>query len=99
MLCDEMKRVYETKHRLDLKSAPRRMRERWSTVEVDLTARPDVLFVIANHQPSSSILRRELEALPARDRADYFVASVRYAGYALFRDHLLTIEDAIRTLS
>lgn len=98
MLCDEMARVYATKHRLGLKFAPKRMMERWKTVEVDLTAKPDVLFVIANHQPSSSVLKRELELLPARERANYYVASVRYAGYALFRENLLTVDQAIRTL-
>lgn len=97
LLCTELKRIYQTKHRIDLGTIPTRM-QRWDTVEIDLTARPEVLFVIANHQPSSSVLKRELQTLPPRERADYYVASVKYAGYGLFRDNLMTIEETLADL-
>jgi len=97
LMCTELKRIYHTKHRIDLGAIPRRM-ERWDTVAIDLTARPEVLFVIANHQPSSTVLRRQLETLPPRERADYYVASVKYAGYALFRDNLKTVEETLADL-
>jgi hypothetical protein len=98
LLCDEMKEVYALKQRLELNSIPKRMR-RHATVEIDTTRPPEVLFVIANHQPTSSILKRELQALPQRTRADYYVASVTYAGYALFADNLKTIEQVIEECS
>ena len=60
-----------------------------------MTRPPEVLFVIANHQPASTILKRELRALPKRQRADYYVATVTYAGYALFADNLKTIDQVI----
>jgi len=94
LLCDEMKEVYALKQRLELRSIPKRML-RHATVEIDMTRPPEVLFVIANHQPASSILKRELKALPDRSRADYYVASVTYAGYALFADNLKTIDQVI----
>jgi len=96
-LCEELKEVYATKQRLGLKSIPTRM-QRHGTVRIDITRPPEVLFVIANHQPESGVLKRELEALPARERADYYVASVTYAGYALFADNLKTIEQVLKEL-
>lgn len=97
LMCKELEEVYATKHRLGLKSIPKRMR-RHETVRIEMTRPPEVLFVIANHQPASSALKRELEALPPRERADYYVASVAYAGYALFADNLKTIDQVIGEL-
>jgi hypothetical protein len=94
LLCEEMRSVYASKLRLRLNSIPKRMR-RHPNVEIDTTKPPEVLFVIANHQPASSVLKRELMALPERNRADYYVASVTYAGYALFADNLMTIDQVI----
>lgn len=93
-MCEELKESYALKLRLGLQCIPKRM-SRHKTIEIDATRPPEVLFVLANHQPSSSVLRRELQDLPARKRADYYVASVTYAGYALFADNLKTIDQVI----
>ena len=53
-----------------------------------LSERPEVLFVLANHYPPSTILARELKKLPPREHADYRVATVTYAGYALFKENV-----------
>ncbi len=94
LLCEEMKEVYASKQRLRLNSIPKKM-VRHQTVQIDLTQPPEVLFILANHQPASSILKRELSALPERHHADYYVASVTYAGYALFADNLKTVDQVI----
>lgn len=95
-MCEELVSVFAIKQRLGLPSLPKRMSEIEITVD-DVSERPEVLFVLANHQPSSTILHRELVDLPDRSRADYKVASVTYAGYALFADNLMTIEEAIES--
>jgi len=95
-MCEELLRMFETKRRLGLPSLPKRMRD----LEIkELTGRPEVIFVIANHQPSSTILARELKALPPRERADYRIAKVSYAGYALFADNLIPLDDFIAQLT
>ena len=95
---EELVEVYETKKRLHLPSLPKRMTDRVSIAKDDVGERPEVLFVLANHQPSSKRLRNELEALAEMnlslsDHADYFVATVSYAGYALFADNLTPLES------
>lgn len=91
-LCEELQDVFETKQRLGLPSLPKRMKGLRIT---EVSERPEVLFVLANHQPSSTILRRELMDLPDHGRADYRIATVTYAGYALFADNLMTIGEVI----
>jgi hypothetical protein len=94
-LCQELVSIFNTKQRLGLPSLPKRMRD--LRIEIgDVAERPEVLFVLANHQPSSTILHRELTNLPERTRAEYRIASVTYAGYALFADNLLTVDEAIK---
>lgn len=92
LMCTELLNVFETKRRLRLPSIPKRM---WDITITEVSPRPEVLFVLANHQPSSTILARELKKLPARERADYRIATVTYAGYALFADNLKTIDQVI----
>jgi hypothetical protein len=92
LLCKELVEMFETKKRLEVPSLPKRMADLEIT---EVSPRPEVLFVIANHQPSSTILLRELEKLPPHGRADYRIATVTYAGYALFADNLKTIEEVI----
>ncbi len=92
MLCEELVDMFGLKQRLGLPSLPQRMRD------LEITAvnpRPEILFVLANHQPSSTILARELKKLPAMTRADYRIATVSYAGYALYADNLKTVEEII----
>jgi hypothetical protein len=84
--------MFETKKRLELPSLPKQMRDLEIT---EVSPRPEVLFVLANHQPSSTILVRELRGLPPHERADYRIATVTYAGYAPFADNLRTIEEVI----
>ena len=95
-MCKELKEIYATKYRLELPVIPKRMKEyKHATVEIDASKRPEVLFVLANHQPKSSVLRKELQKLPARRHAEYKIARVRYLGYALFADNMLRIEEAV----
>ncbi len=92
LLCEELVSMFELKQRLGLPSLPKRMRDFKIT---EVSTRPEVLFILANHQPSSTILGRELKKLPPHERADYRIATVTYAGYALFADNLRTIDQVI----
>jgi len=89
LLRRELPRTFETKRRLGLPSVPERMRRLETT---ELTERPEVLFVIANHQPASSSLGKELRRLPPRRHADYYVATVQWMGYALFAQSMMPLE-------
>jgi len=89
LMCQELVRMFETKVNLGLPSIPKRMQELEIT---ELSDRPEVLFVLANHQPASTILARELAKLPAHDRADYRIATVTYAGYALYADNVRPLD-------
>ena len=79
------------------------MTDRLTITKDDVGERPEVLFVLANHQPSSKRLKHELAALVERElplggHADYFIATVSYAGYALFADNLQPLEGFVEQL-
>jgi hypothetical protein len=93
LLRRELQRTFETKRRLGLPSVPKRMRDLEIT---GMTERPEVLFVIANHQPKSWAFKNELQRLPAREHADYKVATVQWMGYALFHECMVPLDEFIR---
>ena len=64
----ELRRTFETKQRLDLPSVPERMK---GLKVAEMTPVPEVLFVIANHQPTSKAMKNELQRLPERRHAHY----------------------------
>ncbi|TLM77159.1 MAG: hypothetical protein FDZ70_05675 [Actinobacteria bacterium] len=89
-LCRELQDIFDTKRRLRLPGIPKRI----ATREVEVSGgRPEVVFVIANHHPDSSVLRRELADLPDRVHADYYVANVAHAGYALYAKSMIPLEE------
>lgn len=88
--------MFETKQRLELPSLPRNMRALQIT---EVSDRPEVLFVLANHHPRSKILAQELAKLPPRERADYGIATVQYAGYALFADEVIPLDEFIAQMT
>ena len=89
LLCEELVEIFQTKQRLGLPSLPRNMRGLEIT---DVGLRPEVIFIIANHHPRSTILAQELAKLPPREHADYRIATVSYAGYALFADNVKPLD-------
>ncbi len=93
LLRRELQRTFETKRRLGLPSVPKRMRDLEIT---GMTERPEVLFVIANHQPKSRAFKNELLRLPERKHADYYIATVEWMGYALFAENMRPLDDFIR---
>jgi hypothetical protein len=95
LLCRELLRSFEVKQRLGLPSVPKRMRNLKIT---GTSPRPEILFVIANHQTSSTVLARELRALPRMDLADYKMATVEWMGYALFEKNMRPLDEFIREL-
>ena len=92
LLRAELATTLRLKQQLGLPSIPKTMK----TLEiVEWSDRPQVLFILANHQPASTILRKELVKLPPRVHADYYVAKVSYAGYSLFSDNVVPLDDFI----
>jgi hypothetical protein len=92
LLCQELQSMFETKQRLGLPSLPRNMQ----TLKITgVSDRPEVLFVLANHHPRSRILAQELAKLPSWEGADYRVATVEFAGYALFADKTVPLDEFI----
>jgi len=86
----ELQRLFETKRRLGLPGIPKRIKTR----EIEVSRqRPEVIFVIANHRPDSRVLQRELKDLPERVHAEYYVANVAHAGYALFAKSMIPLGE------
>jgi hypothetical protein len=92
LLRRELQRTFETKQRLGLPSIPERMKGLEIT---EMTQQPEVLFVIANHQPKSKAFKDELTRLPSREYADYKVATVQWMGYALFAENMQPLDRFI----
>lgn len=93
LLREELQVIFRTKQELRLPTLPGAMAD----LEIeDLTPRPEVLFVLADHNPRSRKLANELERiaqLPYGEHADYKVATVTYGGYAIFRNNVVPLED------
>lgn len=96
LLRQELLEIFTIKQRLGLPSLPTNMRK---LHVAELTPRPEVVFVIANHTPASTVFSRELLTLPARRHADYFVATVQWAGYALFAKNMRPLDEFIEELA
>jgi hypothetical protein len=92
LLRAELRRTFEVKQRLGLPSVPERMKGLEIT---EMTQKPEVLFVIANHQPKSKAFGKELLRLPDRLQADYKVATVQWMGYALFAENMKPLDEFI----
>jgi len=96
LMCAELVGSFATKKRLGLPSLPKRM----GALEItEVTARPQVIFVVANHQPASTILHRELKGLRAGTHADYFMAKVQHTGYALFSENMVPLDKFVADLA
>jgi hypothetical protein len=94
LLRRELRAVFELKQRLQLPSLPKRMQK----VQLELTDRPEVVLVFANHQPASSVLARELRALPKSKLADFRVATASHVGYGLFAKNVVPLDEFVRGL-
>lgn len=55
---------------------------------------PMFVLMLANHDPASSILRRELDTLPPCPHADLYVATGNFMGYGLYEQGMLRLDDA-----
>jgi hypothetical protein len=93
LLREELIEMFRTKQELRLPSVPKNMAD----LEIEgLTERPEVLFVLANHNPRSRKLLNELERIariPYGEHADYKVATVTYGGYGIFRNNVVPLQD------
>ena len=66
----------------------------------EVSTKPQVVFVVANHRPVSDVLHRELRNLPPWSQADYLMATVTHSGYALFKENMVPLDRFVaeRTL-
>jgi hypothetical protein len=94
----ELLGILRTKQQLGLKSLPKAWHtERMKSLSIgDIGDRPEVVFFLANHNPRSDALKKELAEIDVGTHADYKVAWVRYAGYALFEEGMVPLDEFIR---
>jgi hypothetical protein len=93
----ELAESYEIKKRLGLPSLPEVATGSLIVTEEHMTAQPEVIFLLAAHNPKSKTLRDELRDLRAVPRrfARYRVAQIAFAGYALFDESMVELDDFI----
>jgi hypothetical protein len=84
--------MFEAKQRLIPNALPRRMRD---LVIAEVAERPEVIFLVAEHNPDSTVLLRELRKIGRSSRADHKVASASPLGYALFHQRVLPLDEYI----
>jgi hypothetical protein len=59
------------------------------------TEKPEWILVIANHDPASSVLLRELRALPQYNNIEVLIASASHFGYGLYADRLVPVGEYV----
>jgi hypothetical protein len=93
-MCKELVRIFETKKHLELPSLPEAMGN--LKLRIDVNLRPEVLFILTSHNPTSTILEgelKELRDLRICEHADYGIATVSYTGYALFEENIIPLDE------
>jgi hypothetical protein len=68
------------------------------TLESFSDARPQLLLVLANHDPAKSVLQRVLSDLPPHPHIDLRFARATWFGYGLHESALMTLETALAAL-
>ena len=53
----------------------------------------ELIFVLADHDPASTVLGRELQSMPAAPHVEVRIATASDFGYGLYSDRLLTVQD------
>ena len=93
----ELAESYEITKRLELPSLPKVATGRLTLTEDQMTVKPEVVFLLAAHDPASKVLQDELRDLANEPRtaARYRVAHVAFAGYALFDECMMELDDFI----
>ncbi len=88
---EEMKKVFAQKRKLGLV----RFGQGGNEHEVDsfVPGAPEVMLLLINHKPASTILSRELNALDAEARETVKVATASFMGYGLYAEGILTLEE------
>lgn len=94
-MCLELVEMFEAKRQLRLPSIPERMAQ---VVVGEVSLRPEVLLVVANHQPAATGLNDELREVRTGTGADYLVATVQHVGYGLFFDAMKPLDKFVATL-
>lgn len=85
-LKDEMKQVFNQKQKLGLINNK-------MPIESFSDDEPEYILALANHDPDSSILKRELAELPACPHAQVKFAMSSFMGYGLYQEHIYTLDD------
>jgi len=85
-LKDEMKQVFNQKRELGLINNQ-------MPIESFSDDKPEYILVLANHDPDSSILKRELAKLPTCPYTQVKFAVSSFMGYGLYQEHIYTLDN------
>jgi len=83
---DEMKQVFNQKRELGLINNE-------MPIESFSEDEPEYILALANHDPESSILKRELAERPACPHAELRFVVSSFMGYGLYQEHIYTFDD------
>ncbi|MDR1582860.1 MAG: hypothetical protein LBS55_06310 [Prevotellaceae bacterium] len=62
-------------------------------VETLTDEKPEFIFLLANHNPASSILKKELESIPSLENVELKFCTASFMGYGLFDDRMENLAD------
>jgi hypothetical protein len=82
---DEMKTVFNQKLELELINNEK-------PIESFSGNKPEYILALVNHDPASSILKRELEALPPCPHMELKFAASNFMGYGLYDQGIYTLD-------
>ncbi|MDR2178754.1 MAG: hypothetical protein LBP21_00470 [Synergistaceae bacterium] len=96
----ELEIVFEQKLKLELIQGVPNLTE---GIEINTETNPELIFIFANHKPTKSVLRRELEKVSymadyaeLKARCDIKIATSSMMGYGLYSENMWSLEDFIK---
>jgi len=87
----EILNVFNIKYELGLIKAPK-------TISSFSDEKPELIFLIANHDPSSKILLRELLKIEESELIDVKFSYANFMGYGLYAPNMKSLEETIQLL-
>jgi len=86
---DEMKKVFNQKLELELINNQK-------PIESFNDNKPEYILALVNHDPASSILKAELDALPTCPHIELKFAASNFMGYGLYDQNIYTLDSFLR---
>ena len=108
LLCDPLKlhtSVTEIQSLFNQKIQLQLIKGATGSISIDTSAKPEVILILANHKPASTILKREIEKILTLQEykdlnqvCDVRVACSSFMGYGLYARCMVSLEDCLRLL-